>query len=61
MDVRGLFGLSDQVRKGFSKVNVEMRVKSQASAEELTELAMFSPVYDVISNSLPVEFTLTTY
>lgn len=61
MDVRGLFGLSDNVRKGFSKVSVEMRVRSQASVEELTEMALFSPVYDVISKSLPVEFNLTTH
>jgi len=38
-----------------------MRVKSETSAEELTELAMYSPVYDIVSNSLPVEFTLTTH
>jgi uncharacterized OsmC-like protein len=61
MDVRGLFGLSEDVRKGFSKVTISMRVKSEASAKELTELALFSPVYDVVSKSLPVEFTLTTY
>jgi uncharacterized OsmC-like protein len=60
MDVRGLFGLSDEVRKGFEKVTVDMRVKSGASAEELTELALFSPVYDIVSRSLPVELTLTT-
>jgi uncharacterized OsmC-like protein len=61
MDVRGLFGLSEEVRKGFNKVTVNMRVKSEASAEDLTELALYSPVYDIISKSLPVEFTLTTY
>lgn len=61
MDVRGLFGLSEDVRKGFTKVTVNMRVKSAAGVEELTEMALFSPVYDVISNSLPVEFALTTY
>ncbi len=61
MDVRGLFGLADDVRKGFNKVTVNMRVKSEASAEELTELALYSPVYDMVSRSLPVEFTLTTY
>jgi uncharacterized OsmC-like protein len=61
MDVRGLFGLADDVRKGFNKVTVNMRVKSEASAEELTELALYSPVYDIVSQSLPVEFTLTTY
>lgn len=61
MDVRGLFGLSDDVRKGFNKVTVNMRVKSEASVEELTEMALFSPVYDIISKSLPAEFTLTKY
>jgi uncharacterized OsmC-like protein len=61
MDVRGLFGMSDDVRKGFNKVTVDMRVKSKASVDELTALALFSPVYDIISKSLPVEFKLTTY
>jgi len=61
MDVRGLFGLSDDVRKGFGKVTIDMRVKSAASAEELTELALYSPVYDVMSHSFPVEFSLTTF
>ena len=61
MDVRGLFGLSDDVRKGFSKVTVNMSVKSDTSVEELTEMALYSPVYDIVSKSLPVEFTLTKY
>ncbi|MFV9616619.1 MAG: OsmC family protein [Gammaproteobacteria bacterium] len=61
MDVRGLFGLSEDVRKGFNKVSVEMRVKSQASVDELTECAMFSPVFEMISKALPVEFKLTVY
>jgi uncharacterized OsmC-like protein len=61
MDVRGLFGLAEDVRKGFSEVAVNMRVKSEASAEELTQLALFSPVYEMLSRALPVKFTLTTY
>lgn len=61
MDVRGLFGLAEDVRKGFNKVSVKMRVKSQASVDELTECAMFSPVYEMVSKALPVEFKLTTY
>ena len=61
MDVRGLFGLSDDVRKGFNKVTVNMRVKSEANAEELRELALYSPVYEIVSRSLPVEFNLTTF
>jgi uncharacterized OsmC-like protein len=58
MDVRGLFGLADDVRKGFNKVTVNMRVKSEASVEALTELALYSPVYEMVSQSVPVEFTL---
>jgi len=61
MDVRGLFGLADDVRKGFDNVTVSMRVKSKATVEELTDLAMYSPVYDMVSRSLPVDFELTTY
>jgi uncharacterized OsmC-like protein len=61
MDVRGLFGMVEDVPKGFNKVAVEMRVKSQASVDELTECAMFSPVYEMVSKALPVEFRLTVY
>ena len=58
MDVRGLLGMADDVRKGFNHVRVTMRVDSDADAETLTELALYSPVYDIVSKSLPVEFHL---
>ena len=58
MDVRGMLGLSDDARKAYNKVRVLMRVKSAASAETLKELALYSPVFDLVSNSLPVEFAL---
>jgi len=58
MDVRGMLGLSDAVRKAYNAVRVRMQVKSAADVEILRQLALFSPVYDVISNSLPVEFDL---
>jgi uncharacterized OsmC-like protein len=60
LDVRGMLGLSDEVRKGYNDVRVRMRVKSAASADTLRELAMFSPVYDIVSSSLPVQFVLET-
>lgn len=58
IDVRGFFGLSDEVRKGFSQVRVRMQVKSDASVEQLREMAMYSAVYDIVSNSLPVDFVI---
>lgn len=58
VDVRGFFGLSDEVRKGFHHIRVRMTVQSEASAEKLRELAMFSPVFDIVSNSLPTELVI---
>jgi uncharacterized OsmC-like protein len=58
LDVRGMLGLSGESRKAYNAVRVHMQVKSAADAETLKELALFSPVYDMISNSLPVEFDL---
>ncbi len=60
IDVRGFFGLSEDVRKGFNHVCVRMRVKSNASAEQLRALAMYSAVYDIVSKSLPVELIIET-
>ena len=59
MDVRGLLGMSDEVPKGFNQVRVSMRVDSNADVETLTKLALFSPVYDIVSRSLPVAFSIT--
>ena len=58
LDLRGFLGLSDEVRKGYHHVRVAMTVKSEAPADQLKELAMFSPVYDMVSKSLPVELTI---
>lgn len=58
LDIRGLLGLSEEVRKGFHHVRVRLRVDADASVEDLRELCMFSPVYDIVSNSLPVELVV---
>lgn len=61
LDLRGFLGLSDKVRKGFHQIRVKMRFKTKADAETLTALSKFSPVYDIVSNSLPVSVTIETY
>jgi len=58
MDVRGMLGMSEESRRAYNAVRVRMQVKGDADAEALKELASFSPVYDLVSNSLPVEFDL---
>lgn len=60
LDLRGFLGLSKEVRKGFQSIRVKMRVKSSAPASALRELATYSPVYDIVSNSLPVEVEIST-
>ena len=59
MNARGFFEISENVDKGYRKIRVNMRVKSDADVDTLTALAMYSPVYEVISRSVPIDFTLT--
>jgi uncharacterized OsmC-like protein len=54
IDLQGLLGLSDKVRKGYQNIRVNFKVKSDAPAETLQELCKFSPVYDIVSNPVPV-------
>jgi uncharacterized OsmC-like protein len=60
LDLRGFLGLSEEVRKGFHHVRVRMTVGSDADASTLRKLAMYSPVYDIVSKSLPVELVVET-
>jgi len=60
LDLRGFLGLSEKVRKGYQAIRVRMRVQSDASPETLRELTGYSPVYDIVSKSVPVEVTIET-
>jgi hypothetical protein len=59
MNVRGYFGISDDVNRGYERIRVNMQVKSDADVDTLTALAMYSPVYEVVSRSVPVDFNMT--
>ncbi|MCK4833137.1 MAG: OsmC family protein, partial [Gammaproteobacteria bacterium] len=59
MNARGFFGISDKVNKGYERIRVNMEVKSNADVETLTKLAMHSPVYEIVSKAVPVDFSLT--
>jgi uncharacterized OsmC-like protein len=61
LDLRGFLGLSQDVRKGYHEIRVRMRVQSKATPATLRELAQFSPVFDIVSNSLPVKVEVETY
>jgi len=58
IDIQGFLGLSDEVPRGYSAIRVRLRVKSDAPADKLAELAKYSPVYDTLSNPVPVEVAI---
>ena len=59
MNARGFFGISEDVNKGYERVRVNMQVKSDADVDTLTAMAMHSPIYEIVSRSVPVEFNMT--
>lgn len=62
MDLRGILGLSDDVRNGYSNIRVDFRVEGDAPEETLRGIVeqsrARSAVFDVITNRVPVEITV---
>lgn len=61
LDLQGFLGLSDQVRRGYKEIRVTFTVKSDASSEQLQELTKFSPVFDIVSNPVPVSISIVNH
>lgn len=63
IDLRGILGLSNEVRNGYQRMKVSFSVKGDAPPEKLRELVdqsrARSAVFDVITNGIPVEFEVT--
>jgi uncharacterized OsmC-like protein len=59
IDLRGIFGHSDQVRNGYQGIRVHFKVEGEAPPEKLRQLVeqsrARSAVYDVLTNGVPVE------
>jgi uncharacterized OsmC-like protein len=62
IDLRGILGLSDEVRNGYQQMRVNYRITGDASPEKLREIVeqakARSAVYDVLTNGIPVEITI---
>jgi len=54
LDARAFLEVSDDERKGYQNILATFKVKSDASPEEIKEMAKFSPVLDVVSHDTPV-------
>ena len=61
IDLRGILGLSDQVRNGYEQIRVNFRVKGDAAVEKLEEIVAQakarSAVFDVLTNGTVVQIT----
>jgi uncharacterized OsmC-like protein len=61
IDLRGILGLSDQVRNGYEQMRVNFRVVGDASAQKLQEIVeqakARSAVFDVLTNGTVVQIT----
>ncbi|MDR4493647.1 MAG: OsmC family protein [Nitrospirales bacterium] len=60
LDIRGFLNLSKEVRPGYENLRVRFTVKSDAPAEILRELSKHSPVFDIVTNSVPVAIEVAT-
>ena len=64
IDLRGILGLSNEVRNGFSDLRVRFAVKGDAPAEKLEEIVQQacarSAVLDILRNGIPVSVETET-
>ena len=64
LDARGAFGLDEEPRNGFERIDVSFRVTGDAPEEKLREVVERarerSAVYDMVANGVPVDMELTT-
>ena len=58
LNLQGFLGLSDQARRGYKQIRVNFTVKSDAPAKDLEELTKVSPVFDIVSNPVPVSIQI---
>ena len=58
LDLQGFLGLKPEIRTGFEGIKVVLKVKSDASAGQLENLAKFSPVFDIITKPTPVSLEI---
>jgi uncharacterized OsmC-like protein len=61
IDLRGILGLSGQVRNGYNQIRLHFRIKGDAAPEKLAEIVAQSQarsaVYDVLTNGTTVNVT----
>lgn len=61
LDARGLLDLDNNVRNGYQGIRVNFKIKADVPDEQLQSIAelgpKFSPVFDTVTNGVPVAFS----
>ena len=62
IDLQGILGISDRVRNGYQKLRITFDIKGDAPPQKLREIVeqsrARSAVYDVLTNGVPIDFTV---
>lgn len=62
IDLRGILGITDQVRNGYEGIRIHFKIAGDAPAEKLQAIVeqsrSRSAVYDVLTNGVPVDVTV---
>ncbi len=61
LDLRGILDLDENVRSGYQDMRVNFKVKTEGSHEQLElleRLCKTSPVFDIVTNGVPVSVSL---
>jgi uncharacterized OsmC-like protein len=65
IDLRGILGLSDQVRNGYDRIRISFDIAGDAPPEKLREIVeqsrARSAVFDVLAHGVPIEMTVNTH
>ena len=54
LDLQGFLCLRDDIRKGYQNIRVTFKVEGDIPEEMISELLQLSPVYDIVTNKVPV-------
>jgi uncharacterized OsmC-like protein len=62
IDLRGIFGLSKEVRNGYQNMSIRFEIEGDASPEKLREIVeqsrARSAVYDILTSGVPVSISV---
>lgn len=61
LDVQGFLGLNETIRNGYQKIKINFKVIGNLTEEEKQKLIAFaykSPVFDIVTNKVPVALSL---